>query len=107
MCDGSGSGMSTSARADSGPVRSTIWTARMARERISARRTRARPHRVLAVRRAPELHHGVGAPRAPALRVYIPAEARESMPNADVGRKEDVRVAECAHRDVRRGPIAH
>src|SRR5262245_51108569 len=95
MCDGSGSGTSTCARADSGPVRSTIWTARMARERISA------------IQRAPELHHGVGAPGAPALRVDVAAEAREGVADADVAREEDVRVAECAHGDVRRGPVAH
>ena len=47
MCEGSGSGTSASANAELGPVRSTICTARMARERISGAET------------APEMHHRV------------------------------------------------
>src|SRR5688572_19158410 len=92
-CEGSGSGRSVSDRADSGPVRSTICRARMARQRISGGQI------------APEMHDRVGAPRAPRLRVRRAADARERVADAGVAREEDVRVAQRAHDDVAGGPL--
>src|SRR3954467_2212577 len=77
-CDGSGSGRSASVSADSGPLRSVIWTARMARERISG--TEA----------VPQMHHGVGAPRAPAVGVGVAVEGGEGAPDAHVGVQEHI-----------------
>src|SRR5687767_7294249 len=104
-CEGSGSGRSVSDRADSGPVRSTICRARMARERISGGQI------------APEMHDRVGAPRAPRLGVrragrssarthrVLAVQPRERVADAGVAREEDVRVAERPHGDVAGGPL--
>src|SRR5215210_3300390 len=116
-CDGSGSGRSTCSRADSGPVRSAICTARMARERTSRGRTCARTHRVLAGRTwarthrvlavpqaAPEMDDGVGAEGAPALVVRLAAQPLEGAPDGHVAGQGRIAVAERAHGDVRDGP---
>src|SRR5829696_4328734 len=96
MWDGSGSGMSTCARAELGPDRSTIWTARM--RQVLPRRGASGGEA------APEVHHGVGAPGAPA-RVRAPrVEPLECMADAQVARQEHVRIAKRAHRHVRHGP---
>src|SRR3954469_12319954 len=105
-CEASGSGRSASFRADSGPLRSTIWRARMARERTSGGRSCARTLRVLAIRAAPQMHHRVRAERPPALGIGIAAERLERAPDGDVAGRESVPVTERAHGDVRHGPRA-
>ena len=45
---------------------------------------------------APEVHHGVGAPRPPALVVRLAAEPRQGVPDAHVAGEEHVWVAQRA-----------
>src|SRR5215207_5379722 len=96
MWDGSGSGRSTCARAERGPVRSTIWTARM-RQVLPRRDGSGREA-------APEVHHGVRAPWAPALVGGRGLEPLERVANAHVAGQEHIRIAQRAHRHVGRGP---
>src|SRR3954452_11720008 len=98
MCDGSGSGMSTSSRAPSGPFRFVIWIARMARDAMGRRAApsvayrdrrlllvrnpaRADPHRRLADQRLNQLE-----------RLAVPSggggcPARGAMGDLDVARR--------------------
>jgi hypothetical protein len=59
------------------------------------------------------VHRGVGAPRAPGLRAALhlargqrPAAHRQCAPQAEVARREGVRLAAGAHRHHLRRPLA-